>query len=577
MILYILLVNYIVMRIKYSILLVICLFAVYSCGGGRLDAEFERIDHMCDSIPEDAIRALDSIDRSSLSGKDLYRFDLLSIKSKDKAYVVHTSDSKILDLIDYYDKHRNEGLYAEALYYGGRVYSDIGDYPTALEFFQKSLDEIPDDDRYLRFRSSVLDQTGRLLHSLRLDSAAIDYLEKSLMIEIQENNDYGMAFTNSLISRSLLRHKNIKQARRYIDEAIRISSRLELSDRQTIQVEFAEMLYEELKIDSALLVIRSLPSLVDSITTPYCLAVAANIYKDAGILDTAYMYARQLTRLKTPHNKKSGYQVIFSDELRNFIPKDTLLKLMPEYKQTVEDFLNTHEAEQALIQNARYNYSKHEQGREAAERQLKSFKEKVWFIGGCVILLILIILIIVLWRRYRKSRKDSQLMEGFILTEKLKDEIEQSRLLNKKENREASDLTDSMMAKQRILDDIEFLKKNDPYGLVNNRFLNSPLFMELKEKAENKEEMGKNITWIQIENLIKDVSPDFDLFLTILTQNQISATERKVAMLMKFGFSNTQIADLLNRQPATVSRQRTSIACKIGCDKSAVDSILVRL
>ncbi len=575
---YILFKNDIVMRIKDSILLVICLFAVCSCGGGgSLDAEFERIDHLCDSIPEDAIRALDSIDRSSLSGKDLCRFDLLSIKSKDKAYVVHTSDSKILDLIDYYDKHRNEGHYAEALYYGGRVYSDIGDLPTALEFFQKSLDEIPDDERYLRFRSSVLDQTGRLLHSLRLDSAAIDYLEKSLKIEIQENNDYGMAFTNSLISSSLLRHKNIKEARRYIDEAIRISSRLDVSDRQTIQVEFAEMLYEELKIDSALLVIRSLPSMVDSITTPYCLAVAANIYKDAGILDTAYMYARQLTKLKTPNNKKTGYKVIFSDELKNYISKDTLLKLMPEYKQTIEDFLNTHEAEQALIQNARYNYSKHVQGREDAERQLNSFKEKVWFIGGFVILLILIILIIVLWHRYRKSRKDSQLMEGFILTEKLKDEIEQTRLKSEEENRETSDLTYSIKAKDRILEDIENLKKNDPYGLVNNKFLESTLYVKLKENAENKDEMCKDITWTQIENLIKSVSPDFDVYLNILTQHQISGAERKVAMLIKLGFSNTQIADLLNRQPATVSRQRTSIAGKIGCDKSAVDSMLVRL
>ncbi|MDE6553007.1 MAG: hypothetical protein K2K98_08635 [Muribaculaceae bacterium] len=261
-----------------------------------MDAKFQEIDRLTDSLPLEAIRRLDSINTAGLSEKELYSYRLLWIKSRDKAYIAHRTDTLILDVIDYYDRHRNEGLYPEALYYGGRVYSDLGDLPTALEFFQKSLREIPEDDKYLRFRSSVLDQTGRLLHSLRLDSAAIEYLEKSLMIEIQENNDYGIVFTNSLISLSLLRHRNIKEARRYMDEAVKTSSRLDVSDRQTIQVEFAEMLLEELKIDSALLIIRPLPPIVDSITTPYCLAVAANIYKDAGILDTAYMYARRLTK-----------------------------------------------------------------------------------------------------------------------------------------------------------------------------------------------------------------------------------------------------------------------------------------
>lgn len=142
-----------------------------SCSGrGRHDAEFRRIDRLCDSVPEQAIRAFDSIDRSSLSDRDRNHYDLLSIKSRDKAFIVHSSDSLILDVIDYYAKHRSEGPYPEALYYGGRVYSDIGDLPTALEFFQKALDEIPEDDEHLRFRSTVLNQTGRTLHSLRLDS-----------------------------------------------------------------------------------------------------------------------------------------------------------------------------------------------------------------------------------------------------------------------------------------------------------------------------------------------------------------------------------------------------------------------
>ncbi len=148
------------MRIRnFVIMMFLCLIALCSCGGGgKLDAEFRRIDSMCDTEPEQAIHALDSIDYKSLSEKARHRFDLLKIKSRDKAFIAHQSDSLVLDVIDYYDKHRSEGHYPEALYYGGRVYSDIGDLPTALEFFQKSLDEIPDGQDYLKFRSNVLNQ-----------------------------------------------------------------------------------------------------------------------------------------------------------------------------------------------------------------------------------------------------------------------------------------------------------------------------------------------------------------------------------------------------------------------------------
>lgn len=567
------------MRIKDSILLVIFLFAVCSCGGGgRLDAEFERIDHLCDSVPKDAISALDSIDWSSLSERDRNRFDLLSIKSRDKAFIVHSSDSLILGVIDYYDKHRSEGLYAEALYYGGRVYSDIGDLPTAIEFFLKSLDEIPEDDLFLRFRRNVLDQTGRALHNLRLDSAAINYLQQSLLINIPNTDEYyEKAFTHGLLAGSYKNQKDLKNAHRHINKALNLSYFLNETEQQDIQAEFAEMLLYEGKIDSALMVIRPIPAKADFLSQPYCLAVAAEIYKDAGILDTAYMYARKLTRLKTPSNKKTGYKVIFSNELKNYVSRDTLMKLMPEYKQTVEDYLDTHEAEQAIIQNSQYNYRNQVRAKEKAEAEFQYLKTIIWIIGCGFAVILFSAIIVVLWRKYRRSRKDSQLMEGYILTERLKEEVEQSRLISEVENRETSDLAYSIKAKDRILEDIETLKKNDPYGLVNNKFLESPLYMKLKENVENKEDMCKDVTWTQIENLIKSVSPDFDLYLNILTQHQISGAERKVAMLIKLGFSNTQIADLLNRQPATVSRQRTSIAGKIGCDKSAVDSMLVRL
>lgn len=74
------------MKIRNFVIMMCCLIALCSCGGGgKHDAEFRRIDNLCDTEPEQDIRVLDSIDRSTLSEKDHHCFDLLTIKSRDNA------------------------------------------------------------------------------------------------------------------------------------------------------------------------------------------------------------------------------------------------------------------------------------------------------------------------------------------------------------------------------------------------------------------------------------------------------------------------------------------------------------
>lgn len=566
------------MRNIRIIIILAWLIAVCSCRGrSGLDAKFQEIDKLCDSIPEAAIDSLATIDRTGLSEKDLNRYRLLHIKSRDKAYIAHTSDTLILDVIDYYDKYRSEGLYAEALYYGGRVYSDLGDLPTALEFFQKTLEEIPEDEDHHRFKGTVLNQTGRLLQTLRLDSAAIEYLKKSLKVKDPNKDAYGITFTHSLMARSYRRLNNDKLARRHIDEAVRISYQLKERDRQTILSEFAYMLYQEGKLDSAQLVIRPLPAIVDSLTTSFCLAIAACIYRDAEILDTAYIYARKLTRLKAPQNKKIGYKVIFSDELRNYVPKDTLLKLMPEYKQVVEDYLDTHEAEQALIQNARYNYSEQIKRRQESEHKLDALKRTIWMTLIGIAIILLITSSFVFRRKYHKSKRASQIVEGLILSERLKERSKHDSS-DSNENRKSETLiSDTLHRKNLIIADINKAKEQNPSESVDNKLKSSTLYKDLKEKAENKMVMGKEVTWRMIYELIESVSPGFDNRLTILTESKITFSERNVAHLLKFGFTQTQIASLLAKDASTISAQRSSLAKKIGYDKSTLGAIIVRL
>ena len=575
-----------------------------------MDAGFEKIDMLCDTDPHIAMSMLDSIDYGALSTADRHRYDLLSIKSRDKAYVRHSSDSLILDVVEYYDGHSKSGLYPEALYYGGRVYSDIGDLPTALSYFQNTIDVTPDDKEHRRFRRNVMDQTGRLLQSLRLDSAAIRYLEKSLILnDILKENDSRVAFTHVLLGSSYRNIHDISNARLHIDKAISKSCNLSAQRQASVLLNLADILAYEGKLDSALNVIRPLPSSVDSLALSQCLALASEIYRDAGILDTAYMYARQLTKLKDPSNKRTGYKVIFSEKLRNQVSKDTLIALISEYKSTIEEYVDNHEGENAIVQNTRYNYGVHERERRKAEKKLYIYA----LVAAIAVILSLILLSLILYRKFRKVEKavsiatainflkdlpfihffakasDTHIEEEEITSMDLETHggnFNPDNAITENVSNTYPDYMENekiVEIKKRILSGIESSDDMTISSLVNPAIRNSQTYRVLLEKVNSKDCITlseEEIVFKDLEKLIESVSNGFSYRLRILTEDKITPSENRVAMLIKCGFTPLQTAVLLGKQKNTISSHRRNLAFKITGQKKAdrsLDLIIISL
>lgn len=149
-------------RISISLIVMALIATAACCSRSNPDRRLEKVAELVDSSPASALLMLDSIDRSGLSVSDRHYHDFLTLKGQDKTYVTHTSDSLILDLLSYYKDHNEPDIYPEVLYYGGRVYSDLGDYPTALGYFQDALDHLQDGDMQLSLSSRIYSQSGRL-------------------------------------------------------------------------------------------------------------------------------------------------------------------------------------------------------------------------------------------------------------------------------------------------------------------------------------------------------------------------------------------------------------------------------
>ncbi len=274
---------------------------------------------------------LDTISCGKLSEADRHFYDFLSIKARDKAYIRHQSDSLILDVMDYYSSHGDGNMHAEALYYGGRVYSDLGDLPNALRYFHDALDELPEDTEDLDLRSRILSQTGRLLNKLRLYDEAIPYIESSIGLDRRMNDTKNEVYDLQLLGRIYLKTHDLTRADSCFRSALSKSKNLPVSHRAKSSMYIADVKYRMGDLDSALMYVRCTPDLVSSVARNSALAVADNIYYAAGILDTAYIYARELVGSSDPTNKRTGYRILLFPELRGRTHPDTLNRYLSEY------------------------------------------------------------------------------------------------------------------------------------------------------------------------------------------------------------------------------------------------------
>ena len=382
---------------------------------------------MVSDNPRGAISRLDSIDVSTLSEADRHFRDLLAIKAADKAYVIHRSDSLVLDVIDWYGSHRKFGLYPEALYYGGRVYSDLGDYPTALAYFHNALDKLPDDDDYIVLRGNIVSQTGRLLNNLRLYKEAIPYLEMSLEIDDKLPDPTGKVYDLQLLGCIYMRAGNYSKAENIFKEALENSRNLPESHHAKSSMYLAAINYRTGRIDSALYYIRNIPDKVNPIARNSALSYATSIYLEAGIMDTAYLYAHELIVNDDPLNKINGYQKILYQELRGFSHPDTIEMYLDDYIGLLETFYDENENQLAINQQSFHNYQIHERERRKAE--IKKNRLRLW-LSGCFTI-ISIMACILLYLKNRNKKHIIELHHALYRINSLKKELNETKVFLK--------------------------------------------------------------------------------------------------------------------------------------------------
>ncbi len=539
------------------------------------DARLTNIAAIASDQPEEALNMLDSINSNALSEHDRHFYDFLTIKAKDKAFIPHESDSIILDVMKYYESNSDVQVYNEVLYYVGRVYSDIGDYPTALQYYQNALDNIELTSDNSDLRSRICSQTVALLSKLRLYNEAIPYnyemLEQATKAHdsvsiVHAQRSFGSTYYDlgTMEESDSARTRYLNLADSMLTEALYTTTNFPRDFLAETRVLLAGVKEAKGDLTSALTIVRHTPDLVSRHSRNFALAFAADIYREAGIMDTAFMYAHELVISEDLSNKKTGYRIILSPEFRQMLHPDTLNRYYSEYKNILEDYFDDNRNELSLMQEAQYNYSIHEREK---EKTVKDNERLTWAIV-CIAILSLILVIILLYVKYRDKaiiigmRNDLDALEE--LKRKLKDS-DVSKLHEDNATVETSIDSDSFCLstpntqstlRKRLHKELMELYSQSAAQSVPDEILTSDIYFRILQNIRNKTCIEDQM-FDELKGIVLSVSPQFVNNLMILTKGKLTTEELHLSLLIKCGIRSTDLTVLFGlSNGAIISRKR---------------------
>ncbi|MCR5312351.1 MAG: transposase family protein [Bacteroidaceae bacterium] len=123
-----------------QIFIFICILICTSCYKTKKE-DYSDLNILLELNPQKGLDSVKSI-INNYNGNDEYhkmKLSLLKYKGEDKCYVLHSSDSIIKDLYDYFDKEGTVGDKMEVNYYMGSTYRDMHNYPLAISYYNEAV------------------------------------------------------------------------------------------------------------------------------------------------------------------------------------------------------------------------------------------------------------------------------------------------------------------------------------------------------------------------------------------------------------------------------------------------------
>ncbi len=530
------------MKQKPLLILISIALLIAGCVNRHHTEQLKAIAALVNEAPDSAQIQLNSIDISQLNNSDRNFYDFLSIKAKDKAYIVHTSDSLIRSVIEYYESEPDYML-PEVYYYGGRVYFDLGDAPQALEYFQKSLDIVDPED--LELKGRIVSQMGKLYKRHYQYSYSISKIKESIEIDKQLSDSFGLAYDNGLLAGVYLAINELDSAIVYYNNAVKFSSSLTKSDEAIFKISLSYVLSRKGELIKARkLIPPELLNMISKNARPLALSRYIHVYMENDEYDWVKKFIAEF--LKYDGNieiKSTAYGALAEiDIATNNV--DSLFHHLRLYKWATDSLNRTISREAMEYQHSYFNYSLRERENIRLLEEKHNREILIWITISILILVCLISMYLYNANKRKKLRLELALSKIRQLDREYKQEL--------KKRKTTAELKDELidLIQQRI-GSID-LSCN---SLLPASISESEIYQELKDIADDDSKIVKVHHWDSLSKLIDETYPQFQNNLAVLL-GEYSNQEYKICMLTKCEFSPTSISKLTLRTKGALSNSR---------------------
>ena len=554
-------------------LLLCCLCA---CGHGSYPAALHRADSLADACPDSA-RALLArwTDSARLAPRRVQMYHrLLTVKAADKAYVRHTSDTVIKDVVAYYEDGADPWLLPEAYYYAGRVYSDLGDAPQALDYFEQAAEALPPKGREM-LAGKIYSQMGTLFEHQRMHEEALEMYRRSYAVEVEAGDVRGQIFSLRDIGGAFQSLEQPDSALVYTRKAYQLASAYGAADMQSLVRGQQLSLYLQLQqYDSAEVCLREAFKHVHKASRSGLYAKASVLYNYTGRLDSAVYYWEQLLDCGTIYAKDMAHFALAQMAMRR---KDTD-KALEHFAQSIvcqDSIRRLTNTETIRRMHSLYNY----RWREKENQKLKAEKQQRQFVFYAVLGLCVLLLAVAFGYVQYVRRKRTELQQRLDYANRVKEEAEQRSELFIRENeqkiavleqqlREADAAHREQLERQKEM--IQWENRQVQTVLEKQRLMeaameNTDVRKELSARLSSSyvgSKMLKGADWSRIENEIEALSPGFKEKLQTLYPD-FSEFEYHLCLLIRLGMRPVDMAGLTAHTKESVASARRRMYEKV--------------
>jgi hypothetical protein len=519
-------------------------------------------DSLMNSRPDSALAVLEGAE-GDMAGEPKsvrMRYQLLRHQAMNKAFVPFTSDSLMLDVADYYDRHGTANDRMLAHYLLGCVYRDLGEAPKAMECYQDAVslvDTLSSNCDY-RIVRGLYGEMANLYHEQNLPQDEL--LARQYYIDCNWKMKDTLGYING-IGQLIKPYYFMGEE----DSVLEISKRVyRLYMQKGEKSRAARILPTAIYIHICRQNFQEARKLIDLYET------TSGLFKENGEISNGrehyyctkgiyYAKTHQLDSAECLFRKAQSFGY-YSDAYRGLLSiyrernnTDSVMKYSILFEDGLDSMNCKIEAEAIHKMSSLYNYSRNQKIASEKAKEAQTFR--LISLYGLLVLTLLVAYVI--YARKRKAAEARRLRANLIAAITEKETI--SEELNQLKSKELEKLiAQKEQTEKELLETISELEKKTMKPKVSDNlqgFMDCQIATLFVKKSENRAErlVPNKAEWkLLVSQFSKYMPNSYEAFLN----GKLSSLELYVCILIISGFSESSIIKMVDGKPQTVTNAK---------------------